>query len=124
VDNYSKICHALLVGKSLKGADQGSMRQWKRVPFKGSRYVGLPEQGHAGLFQTRKPTDNPYVESFNGKFRDECLSVNWVLSLDDAREKTENYPPEYHHFRPHSSLDDLTPKEFINLQYQRPETLF
>ena len=32
-----------------------------------------------------KPTDNPYIESFNGRFRDECLNVNWFLSLQDAR---------------------------------------
>ncbi|WP_426292580.1 integrase core domain-containing protein [Dyadobacter endophyticus] len=50
-----------------------------------------------------KPTDNPYVESFNGKFRDECLSVNWFLSLDDAREKIEDFRWEYNHFRPHSA---------------------
>src|SRR5690606_42019328 len=71
-----------------------------------------------------KRTDNPYVESFDGEVRDECLSVNWFLSLEDAREKTENYRCEYNQFRPHSSLDDLTPKEFVNLQSQRPETLF
>lgn len=35
------------------------------------------------------PTDNPFIESFNGSFRDECLNLNWFLSLDDAREKIE-----------------------------------
>ncbi len=34
-----------------------------------------------------KPTDNPFIESFNGSFRDECLNTNWFLSLDDAKEK-------------------------------------
>ncbi|NTU47366.1 transposase [Candidatus Roizmanbacteria bacterium] len=37
-----------------------------------------------------KATDNPYIESFNGKFRDECLSVNWFTSLDDVRKKKKN----------------------------------
>ena len=36
-----------------------------------------------------KPTINPYIESFNGKFRDECLNTNWFIFLDDAREKIE-----------------------------------
>jgi transposase InsO family protein len=35
-----------------------------------------------------KPTDNPFIESFNGSFRDECLNVNWFLSLEDAKEKS------------------------------------
>lgn len=38
-----------------------------------------------------KSTDNPYVESFNGKFRDECLSVNWFVRLEDAQEKMEDW---------------------------------
>jgi len=61
----------------------------------------------------RKPTDNPFIESFNGKFRDECLSVNWFLSLDDAVEKVESWRWEYNHFRTHSSLNDMTPIEII-----------
>ena len=69
-----------------------------------------------------KPTDNPYVESFNGKFRDECLSVKWFLSLEDAREKIENFSWEYNHYRPHSSLNDLTPKEYVNLQNKTQKT--
>jgi putative transposase len=42
-----------------------------------------------------KPTDNPYIESFNGKFRDECLSVNWILDMEDARQKIEAWWKEY-----------------------------
>jgi putative transposase len=37
-----------------------------------------------------KPTDKPYIESFNGSFRDECLNVHWILSLTDAQEKIEH----------------------------------
>jgi putative transposase len=59
-----------------------------------------------------KPTDNPYIESFNGKFRDECLNIHWFLSLEDAQEKIEHWRAEYNNYRPHSSLDDLTPDEF------------
>jgi len=49
-----------------------------------------------------KPTDNPFIESFNGSFRDECLNVNWFLSLSDAQQKIENWRQDYNHFRPHS----------------------
>jgi putative transposase len=59
-----------------------------------------------------KPSDNALIESFNGSFRDECLNVNWFLSIEDAREKIERWRIEYNEFRPHSSLEDLTPKEF------------
>jgi transposase InsO family protein len=58
------------------------------------------------------PWENGYVESFNGSFRDECLNVNWFLSIDDAREKIEQWRQEYNEFRPHSALGDRTPKEF------------
>ena len=60
-----------------------------------------------------KPTDNPFVESFNGSFRDECLNAHWFLSLEDAAEKIEAWRRDYNECRPHSALNDLTPAEFI-----------
>lgn len=59
-----------------------------------------------------KPTDNAYIESFNGKFRDECLNMNWFSSLSMAREIIEEWRIEYNEERPHSSIGYLTPKEF------------
>jgi putative transposase len=59
-----------------------------------------------------KPTQNAYVESFNGKFRDECLNEHWFLSMRHAREVIATWRQEYNEERPHSSLDDQTPKEF------------
>ena len=59
-----------------------------------------------------KPTDNAFIESFNGKFRFECLNENWFLSLADARDKIEQWRNDYNRHRPHSSLGDLTPMEF------------
>ncbi len=55
------------------------------------------------------PTDNPFIESFNGKFRIECLNENWFLSLAEARDKIEQWRDDYNHHRPHSSLGDLAP---------------
>lgn len=60
-----------------------------------------------------KPTQNAFVESFNGKFRNECLNEHWFLSLREAQEEIEKWREEYNTVRPHSSLDGLTPAEFV-----------
>ena len=59
-----------------------------------------------------KPTDNAFIQSFNGSFRDECLNTNRFLSLEEAKEKIKAWPEEYNCFRPHSSLGDITPEEW------------
>lgn len=66
-----------------------------------------------------KPTDNAFIESFNGSFRDECLNVNWFQTLGDARAKIETWRKEYNEFRPHSSLGDLTPRDFARKQARK-----
>ena len=58
------------------------------------------------------PTDNDYIESFNGSFRDECLNGNWSMSFEDARDKIECWRKDYNELRPHSALTYLTPAEF------------
>jgi putative transposase len=70
-----------------------------------------------------KPTDNPYVESFNIKIRDDCMNANWYLSLEDAAKKIEDFRWEYNYFRPHISMNHLTPKEIIILHENTLETL-
>ena len=64
------------------------------------------------LIQPGKPMQNGYVESFNGKFRDECLNEHWFVSLAQAQAIIGAWRRDYNEFRPHSSLDDLTPAEF------------
>ncbi len=59
-----------------------------------------------------KPVENAYVESLNGRLRDECLNENWFVTLDDARVTIERWRQEYNAGRPHSSLGDRTPEEF------------
>ena len=59
-----------------------------------------------------KPVENAFLESFNGKFRDECLSQHWFLSLPDARVHVERYRRDYNEVRPHRALDARTPTEF------------
>ena len=59
-----------------------------------------------------KPIENAYVESFNGKFRDECLNEHWFVSLADAQLQIEAWRVDYNTVRPHSALDDQTPHQF------------
>lgn len=59
-----------------------------------------------------KPVENAFIESFNGRLRDECLNVNLFFSLDDAREKIEAWRVDYNTLRPHSSIGNLAPEEY------------
>ncbi|PIU00603.1 MAG: hypothetical protein COT74_04435 [Bdellovibrionales bacterium CG10_big_fil_rev_8_21_14_0_10_45_34] len=63
-----------------------------------------------------KPVQNAYVESFNGKFRSECLSLNTFPNIEVARRRINKWLHHYNNERPHSSLDYLTPKKFADLQ--------
>jgi putative transposase len=60
-----------------------------------------------------KPTQNAFIESFNGKFRDECLNEEWFASLSDARKRIKAWTHEYNSERVHSSLKGLTPYEYM-----------
>ena len=62
-----------------------------------------------------KPTDNAFIESFNGKVRDEFLNMHWFLSLEDLQDKSWRWRDEYNFERPHSSLGMKTPKEFLEI---------
>jgi putative transposase len=58
------------------------------------------------------PQDNAYIESLNGRLRDECLNLHWFMSLKHAREVIWQWREEYQTVRPHSGLGGLTPEEF------------
>ena len=119
---------AIHVGQSLKGEDVVAMMNQLKVinlsvPGRiqidnGSEFISksldlwsYDNQLTLDFSRPGKPTDNPFIESFNGSFRDECLNAHWFLSLEDAREKIEFWRQEYNAFRPHSSLGGLTPYE-------------
>lgn len=128
VDVFTRECLAILVDQALKGADVvATMRQVSEIrgsPSRiqvdnGSEFVSKvldlwAYQCHVTLDFSRpgKPTDNPFIESFHGSFRDECLNTHWFLSLDDARRKVEHWRREYNSFRPHSALKNLAPSAF------------
>jgi putative transposase len=69
---------------------------------------------HLSFIRPGKPNENAYIESFNGKFRDECLNEHWFINLAHARNVIEAWRNEYNTERPHSSLGNRTPQEFAD----------
>ena len=63
--------------------------------------------------QPGKPVQNAFIESFNGKFRDECLNEPWLLTRQEAQVVIEAWRREYNQERTHSTIGDATPMEFI-----------
>lgn len=61
-----------------------------------------------------KPTDNAYIEAFNGLFRAECLNTHWFLTLADAREKLEEWRRYYNEGRPHGAIGNKPPITLMN----------
>lgn len=134
VDDYTRECPTIEVDTSLGGL------RVRRVLDRVAAERGLPEaivldngpefRGRAlaawseergvrlEFIQPGKPVQNAYVESFNGRLRDECLNANWFTSLKDARRKIETWRQDYNQQRPHSSLDYLPPAEFARTQLE------
>ena len=61
-----------------------------------------------------KPAQNAFAESFNARFRDECLNQHWFVGMKDARQKIEVWRIDYNQVRPHGSLNNKTPEEFAH----------
>lgn len=135
VDNHTRECVAIEVAQSLTGDDvvrvlTNIAKERHQYPLRvqadnGPEFVSLAldkwayENGVTLDFsRPGKPTDNPFIESFNGSLRDECLNTNWFMSLEDAQEKIETWRQDYNHFRPHSSLDDVPPVMFAKQFYE------
>jgi putative transposase len=128
VDCYTRQCVAIEVGQRLKGEDvvrvlEQAIRQYgKPITIKsdnGSEFVGkimdkwlYENKIKQDLSRPGKPTDNAYIESFNGRLRQECLNEHWFMSLADAKAKIEAWRNAYNTSRPHSALDWMTPNEF------------
>ena len=69
------------------------------------------------FIQPGQPTQNAFIESFKGKFRNECLNQNWFLNLNEAQKTIEEWRLDYNQYRPHRSLKMQTPNEFAK-QFQ------
>jgi len=148
VDDYTRECLAIEVDAFLPGF------RVVRVLERLGKRRGLPEEilmDNGPEFTSRaldvwahrhgvklryiepgKPMQNPYIESFNGKFRDECLNQHWFLNVIEAKQIIERWRQEYNEVRPHSSLGNVPPAEFarrlsqlhsITAQTQREDTL-
>ncbi len=66
-----------------------------------------------------KPTDNGYIESFNGKLRDECLNQHLFQSIEVAKETLDAWRKDYNQYRPHSALGNRTPAEYEGLHTKK-----
>ena len=129
VDDYSRKCHRLEVDTSIGG--QRVVRVLNEIAYgeglpelitidNGPEFIGKALDAWAyqrgvklNFIRPGKPVDNSFIESFNGKFRDECLNDHWFTSLDEARRIIEDWRVDYNNERPHTSLGDLTPEEFL-----------
>ncbi len=129
VDDATRECLAIEVDTSLSGdrtsrvpdqiAQERGGYPHRIVLDNGPEFTGKALDQWAYLrgvelwfIQPGKPIENCFVESFNGRFRDECLNTHWFLSLRDARRIIEAWHLDYNNVRPHSSLGNLTPKAF------------
>lgn len=135
LDEYSRECLNLEVDTSITGARVVSVlnrlayaRSLPEVIIidNGPEFIGKTldawayERGVKLQFITPgKPVENSYIESFNDKFRDECLNLHWFLSLAHARKVIEAWRIDYNTVRPHSSLNNLTPEEFMRQEEQK-----
>ena len=75
------------------------------------------------LIEPGKPNQNAYIESFNGRFRDECLNEHWFTSLRHARVIVETWRKEYNEERPKKSLGGMTPAAYAKTLIQKPVKL-
>lgn len=139
VDDFSKECLDIPVAHGISG-EQVARTLNTIAAFRGYPVAVRTDQGpeftgkaldqwayqhgvELKLIQPGKPMQNGYIESFNGKFRDECLNEHWFSDLTHARELINQWRIDYNENRPHSSLGYQTPLEFAaaNRQFE-PKT--
>ncbi len=132
VDNFTRVSPFIGVGFHYKGADvvrsldeaiarfgMPSAIQVDNGPEFVSKELDLWAYSHKvelRFSRPGKPTDNAFIESFNGRFREECLNQHWFLSREDAEECIENWRNEYNERRPHSALGNISPAAFWQQQ--------
>lgn len=128
VDDCSRECVGQVVDVSISGqrvaryltellAQRGRPRQivcdnGTEFTSKAMFFWSRDQHIRLSFIQPGKPTQNAFVESFNGKFRDTCLNQHWFRSLDEARETIETWRRDYNEVRPHSSLGYQPPSIF------------
>lgn len=136
VDDFTRECVLLHADFSIPGAAvTRELEKLQRLPKifnidNGSEFTGKAMDAWAfekeiklDFIRPGKPNENAFIESFNGKFRDECLNENWFVSLEEVRKTIEAWRIDYNENRPHSSLGNLTPKEFADKTTRKDSTL-
>jgi putative transposase len=129
VDDYSRECPAIEVDSSIPGGKVvdvlEKLAETRGLPEvitvdNGPEFAGktLDEWAYhrsikLNFIRPGKPVENAYAESFIGKLRDECLNENWFSSVREARDIIETWRRDYNDVRPHSSLNNLSPREFM-----------
>jgi putative transposase len=130
VDDYSRECPAIEVDTSL-GAGRVIQVLERLAEIRGLPEVITTDNGpeftskvldewayrkgvKLNFIRPGKPIENAYVESFNGRLRDECLNGNWFLNVSHAKEVIEIWRLDYNEGRPHTSLNGKTPNEYAN----------
>ncbi len=137
VDHVSRVSPAIEVGTSLTGERVVAMLERlaegggcpRRICVdNGPEFVSKALDAWAYRHEVQiifsrpgKPTDNPFVEAFNSRFRDECLDQHWFASLEEARQIIEAWRVDYNTKRPHGSLKHQTPAEFEARWYRDRE---
>jgi putative transposase len=139
VDQYTRECLCAYADRSQTGEKVGEqlhrLTELRGAPESitsdnGSEFTGkaMDFWAHqAGVkldfIRPGKPVENGYIESFNGRLRDECLNVEVFLDVADARRKLDTWRNDYNQKRPHSALDDRTPDEFASVAMQLSSAL-
>ncbi|MCA0404834.1 MAG: integrase core domain-containing protein, partial [Proteobacteria bacterium] len=108
VATLERVCRAVGYPKSIR-VDQGSEFISRDLDLWAYQKGVILDFSRPG-----KPTDNGFIESFNGKFRAECLNAHWFMSLDDARAKMEEWRKDYNEVRPHSAIGNKPPISLMN----------
>ena len=138
VDEYTRECLAIDVGGSIRSQRVIEVLS-KLVSVRGSPRYLRSDNGpefvsrailrwlsqaniETALIDPGKPWQNGSNESFNGKFRDECLGLQWFANRTDAKVLIESWRREYNCVRPHSSLGQLTPAEFAERSRSMEQT--
>jgi putative transposase len=128
VDNFTKECPVIEVDTSLTGFRVSRVLEWlgmtRGLPEtitvdNGPEFAGMALDRWAytknvklDFIRPGKPVENAFIESFNGRFRQECLNQHYFIDLEEARRMIEEWRLNYNSFRPHRSLEGLTPDEF------------
>jgi len=131
VDDFTRECLVMHVGTSITGSDvarllSGVLAERAQpamiVTDNGPEFISkaLDQWAHErGITQhfnrPGKPVENAYIESFNGRVRDECLNLHWFQTLPQARLVLAAWHRDYNEVRPHSSLDNHSPRAFARL---------